>query len=72
MAITCTAAVTITRKGYGMWKKTVGNKITFLLHSPDGDQGYPGALDMHVTYLLDDENTLNIHYEAVPDKGYGH
>ena len=23
---------------------------------------------MHVTYLLDDENTLNIHYEAVPDQ----
>ena len=23
---------------------------------------------MHVTYLLDDENALNIHYEAVPDK----
>ena len=44
------------------------NQITFLLHSPDGDQGYPGALDMHVTYLLDDENTLNIHYEAVPDQ----
>lgn len=44
------------------------NQITFLLHSPDGDQGYPGALDMHVTYRLDDENTLNICYEAVPDQ----
>ena len=44
------------------------DQITFLLHSPDGDQGYPGALDMHVTYLLDDKNTLNIHYEAVPDQ----
>ena len=44
------------------------DQITFLLHSTDGDQGYPGALDMHVTYLLDDKNTLNIHYEAVPDQ----
>ena len=44
------------------------NRITFLLHSPDGDQGYPGALDMRVTYELDDENALSIHYEAVPDQ----
>src|SRR5699024_198516 len=35
---------------------------------PDGDQGYPGALDMRVTYSLDEENLLTIHYEAVPDK----
>lgn len=42
--------------------------ISLLLHSPDGDQGYPGALDMHVTYTLDDDNTLTIHYEAVPDQ----
>ena len=44
------------------------NRITFLLHSPDGDQGYPGALDMRVTYELDDENALSIHYEAAPDQ----
>ena len=44
------------------------NRITFLLHSPDGDQGYPGALDMRVTYRLDDENALSIHYEAAPDQ----
>ncbi len=44
------------------------DQITFLLHSPDGDQGYPGALDMRVTYLLDDENTLNIRYQATPDQ----
>ena len=42
--------------------------VSLLLHSPDGDQGYPGALDMHVTYTLDDDNTLTIHYEAVPDQ----
>ena len=42
--------------------------ISLQLHSPDGDQGYPGALDMHVTYTLDDDNTLNIHYQAVPDQ----
>ena len=42
--------------------------VIFLLHSPDGDQGYPGALDMKVTYTLDEENGLTIHYEAVPDQ----
>ena len=44
------------------------DRITFVLHSPDGDQGYPGALDMRVTYQLDNENALSIHYEAVPDQ----
>ena len=42
--------------------------ISLLLHSLDGDQGYPGALDVHVTYSLDDGNALNIRYEAVPDQ----
>ena len=42
--------------------------VTFLLHSPDGDQGYPGALDMYVTYSLDEDNMLMIHYEAAPDQ----
>ncbi len=42
--------------------------VTFLLHSPDGDQGYPGALDMYVTYSLEEDNMLTIHYEAAPDQ----
>lgn len=42
--------------------------IHLKLHSPDGDQGYPGTLDMNVTYILDDDNALCIHYEAVPDR----
>lgn len=53
-----------------MWEvvENGDDHVTFLLHSPDGDQGYPGALDMSVTYSLDEENLLTIHYEAVPDK----
>ena len=53
-----------------MWETVeyTDDHVTFVLHSPDGDQGYPGALDMHVTYTLDDTNTLDIHYEAVPDQ----
>ncbi len=42
--------------------------VTFVLHSPDGDQGYPGTLDMAVTYSLDEDSRLEIHYEAVPDR----
>lgn len=44
------------------------DSITFSLHSPDGDQGYPGALDMHVTYELTADGILRMKYEAVPDK----
>lgn len=53
-----------------IWQVEVYEKdrITFLLHSPDGDQGYPGAVDMRVTYRTEEDNTLSIHYEAVPDK----
>ena len=43
------------------------NHVTFVLHSPDGDQGYPGTLDMKVTYELTDENEVKITYDAVPD-----
>jgi aldose 1-epimerase len=35
--------------------------------SPDGEEGYPGALDTYVTYLLSDDNTLKIHYRATTD-----
>lgn len=42
--------------------------ITFLLHSEDGDQGYPGAVDVKVTYELTEENTIRLTYDAVPDK----
>lgn len=36
--------------------------------SPDGDEGYPGALKMKVTYLLTDNNALSIEYHATTDK----
>ena len=53
-----------------MWKVADADDthVTFEMDSPDGDQGYPGALDMKVTYTLDEENGLTIHYEAVPDQ----
>lgn len=44
------------------------DRVVFLLHSPDGDQGYPGALDMKVTYELTEDNEIRFIYDAVPDK----
>ncbi len=44
------------------------SKIEFVLHSSDGDQGYPGTLDMHVTYELTEDNELRLIYDAVPDQ----
>lgn len=39
----------------------------FGLLSPDGDQGFPGAVDVRVTYRLSDENELSVVYDAQPD-----
>lgn len=44
------------------------NGVTFVLHSPDGDQGYPGTLDMRITYELTKEGAVRMHYHAAPDK----
>ena len=43
-------------------------KLILTLHSPDGEEGYPGNLDVTVTYTLLSNNALSIHYEAVTDK----
>ncbi len=44
------------------------SSVSFELKSPDGDEGFPGNLDVVATYTLTDENALEIHYEAVSDK----
>ncbi|CAH2041014.1 unnamed protein product [Thlaspi arvense] len=40
--------------------------ITFTLHSPDGDEGFPGELAVSVTYLLIETNKLGIKMKAKP------
>ncbi|MFJ6216024.1 aldose epimerase family protein [Streptomyces sp. NPDC092296] len=47
---------------------TAGAAVRFTLHSPDGDQGFPGALDVAVTYALAADGTLRIDYRAVTDR----
>lgn len=45
-----------------------GQKIEFTYSSPDGEEGFPGKLDLTVTYELTDNNDLVIKYVAVTDK----
>lgn len=46
----------------------IGNgEVVFSLHSPDGDAGYPGNLDVSVKYIWDDNDTLRIIYRARTD-----
>jgi aldose 1-epimerase len=41
-----------------------GAAVTLSLVSPDGDQGYPGDLTVHVTYVLTHDDELRIDYTA--------
>lgn len=36
--------------------------------SPDGEEGFPGTLTTNVTYTLNDDNSLEVRYEATTDK----
>lgn len=55
---------------FRIWKvrDITENSITFYLHSPDQDQGFPGALDIEVTYTLTEDNAIRIDYDGVPDQ----
>jgi len=52
-----------------VWDADVkGDTVVFTLKSFDGEEGYPGNLDVRVTYTLTDDNELKIAYCAVADK----
>ena len=44
------------------------NSVTLEYKSPDGEEGFPGSLDVKVTYLLNDEDEMEIVFEATTDK----
>lgn len=44
------------------------NSVSLSYLSSDGEEGYPGNLDVDVTYTLTDENELQIDYHATTDK----
>ena len=60
--------------GQRMWKAQPvemgdqGDALILTLVSEDGDQGFPGRLEVKVTYTFTKENELKIHYEAETDK----
>ncbi len=42
--------------------------LEFTTVSPDGEDGYPGTVNVTVTYTLTDDNSLQINYKATTDK----
>ena len=43
-------------------------KVTFHLKSPDGEEGYPGNVEVWTSYELTADNTLRISYKGKADK----
>lgn len=42
--------------------------VRFSLTSKDGDEGYPGTVEVSVTYTLADDNSVRLDYHATTDK----
>lgn len=58
-------------KGYHklLWDaQIVENGVTFSLEDTDGNLGFPGNKKVQVTYTLDEENALTLHYHGTSDK----
>ncbi|MCF8259789.1 MAG: galactose mutarotase [Melioribacteraceae bacterium] len=49
-------------------KFNTSESVTFLLTSEDGDQNYPGKVELSVNYLLTENNSVEIHYSATTNK----
>lgn len=60
--------------GYSGFDKSVwdaeitGDDLILTYISPDGEEGYPGNLSVHVTFSWSNDNELSIEYEASSDK----
>lgn len=52
-----------------LWDAEEGeNSVTFTIRDNDGYMGFPGNKELSLTYTLDDENGLTLHYHAKSDK----
>jgi aldose 1-epimerase len=52
-----------------LWRAQVlDNDVKLTYRSPHGEEGYPGNVDVSVTYSLTDESEVIIRYEAVADQ----
>ena len=48
-------------------EKIAEDSVLLSYLSPDGENGFPGNLQVYLTYFLRDDNALDIHYEATTD-----
>lgn len=48
--------------------RSTPQSVVMSYHSSDGEEGYPGALQVEVTYALSEEQELSIHYRATADR----
>ena len=52
-----------------LWDAVAGeNEVTFTLEDADGSMGFPGNKKLTVTYSLDENNALSLHYHGSSDK----
>ncbi len=52
-----------------LWDAVVEeNSVTFSLKDTDGNMGFPGNKEVKVTYSLDEDNGLTLHYHGCSDK----
>jgi aldose 1-epimerase len=52
-----------------VWKaRVLDNGVELSYLAKDGEEGYPGNLQVTVTYILTDDNEIFMHYKAVTDK----
>jgi aldose 1-epimerase len=48
--------------------RAIDHGVELLYTSPDGEEGYPGALEVAVSFVLDAANELRIGYRATTDR----